>query len=501
MSTITTNWRNAALTLALLWVATAALLHPTFLSMAEIWERSETFAHGYVILPITLWLAWRMRRDLAAIEVAPDWRAMLIIAPLALGWLAARIGGVQVAEQYMLVGIWIASVWLLFGTAMLRAAAFPLGYLLLMVPNGEGLIPPLIEFTADFTVGAIKLIGIPVYRDGPFFTMPSGEWNVVEGCSGLRYLIASITLGVLYAYLTYRTLWKRVAFSLAAVIVPIIANGVRATMIVLIAHYSDMKLALGIDHFIYGWVWFGIVMLLLFSVGMIWREDDDGEKTAPAAVAAKLAWRPIVALLAVLALMPLYEARVAAKPMHQPDLQLPAGTAGWTREETSFTSWAPHWHGMDEQRDGYFRKGEQRVMLRVYWYGAQRQDAELINSRNIMVPEKHPIWRAMGRKIRPAELDGETVELAESRLDSRAENQRLLVWQWHRIQGRDGISPYRAKIELAFSALLGRGDEAATVIVAASYVNDPSEAEKALADFLAAYKAALDARLDRANEP
>lgn len=494
------NWRGAVLLLGLAWLATAALLHPTFWSMAQIWERSETFAHGYVILPIALWLTWRMRHDLAAVQTAPDWRALLCIVPFALGWLAARVGGALVVEQYMLVSIWIATVWLLFGPAMLRAAAFPLGYLLLMVPAGEALIPPLIEFTADFTVGAVQLIGIPVHREGTFFSLPTGDWSVVEGCSGLRYLIASFTLGTLYAYLTYRTLWKRVAFSVAAVVVPIIANGVRATMIVLIAHYSDMKLALGVDHFIYGWVWFGIVMLIMFWVGLIWREDDDTDRQPPAARVARVDWRPALALVALLIAAPAYERQIAAQPMPDVRLALPQG-AGWEREDAAMTSWTPHWQGMDQMLTGHYRAGEQRVMLNVAWYGAQREGAELINSQNIMVPEKHPVWRMLGRKTTRQDLAGGSVELAEAVLDSRAENQRLLVWQWHRIQGRDGISPYRAKIELTLSALLGQGTEAAAVILAAPYENDPAEARAILTAFLAAHKTALDASVDRANEP
>ena len=95
-------------------------------------------------------MTWRNRHVLAGVTTAPDWRALGVILLLGLGWLAARIGGVLVIEQYALVGILVATVWLLMGLAMLRAAAFPLAFLLLMVPNGEGLIPHMIEFTADW---------------------------------------------------------------------------------------------------------------------------------------------------------------------------------------------------------------------------------------------------------------------------------------------------------------------------------------------------------------
>lgn len=496
-----TNWRGALLLLALAWVAVAALLHPTFWSMVQIWERSETFAHGYVILPIALWLTWRNRHVLAGVAAAPDWRALMVILPLGLGWLAARIGGVLVVEQYALVGILVASVWLLMGTAMLRAASFPLAFLLLMVPNGEGLIPHLIEFTADFTVGAVQLIGIPVYREGPFFSLPSGEWNVVEGCSGLRYLIASITLGVLYAYLTYRTPWKRVTFSLAAVIVPIFANGMRATLIVLIAHYSDMKLALGVDHFIYGWVWFGIVMLVMFWVGLIWREDMDETPPPPAAISPRLAYVQAAALAALLGLLALYEGHLDSRAIASPKLALPAPAGGWLRVEAPFSTWEPHWVGMDGKLLGHYRKDDRLVLLFVAWYGAQRQDAELINTQNYMVREKHPEWRSMRRTLKQVEIAGRGLPLAESGLMAQGGNQRILAWQWHRIRGEDDVNPYRAKLDLALSKLLGRPDEATAIIVATPYTENEKAAAETLRNFLAAHKAALDGQLDRIGKP
>jgi exosortase A len=494
-------WRKTLLMLALTLLAVIALLQPTFMSMVDIWERSETFAHGYVILPISLWLIWRNRKHLAAIPAATDWRALAAIVLLGLGWLAARVGGVQIIEQYALVGILISTVWLSLGMQQLRALAFPLAFLLLMVPNGEGLIPPMMEFTADFTVAMVKLIGIPVFREGLFFTLPSGEWSVVEGCSGLRYLISSITLGTLYAYLTYRTWWKRVAFIVAAVIVPVIANGFRATMIVLIAHYSDMKLALGVDHFIYGWVWFGIVMLAMFWVGLFWREDMGEEAEAAPARQPAFAYPAVIALLAVLALLPLYESHLEHRVIATPSLALPTPVADWAREETPFSSWEPHWIGMDQQLLGHYRKGDQRIMLFVAWYGAQRQDAELINSQNYMVRQKHPEWRAMRRVVTQVDLAGRPLPLAESGLLAHGSSQRILVWQWHRIGGKDGIDPYRAKFDLALDKLLGQPDEAAAIIVATPYTEDAKTAAATLADFVASHKAALDSQLDQTGKP
>jgi exosortase A len=487
--------------LALAWLVVAALLQPTFYSMYSIWDRSETYAHGFVILPISLWLIWNDRHRLAAVPAAGDWRALPVIFLMALGWLAASLGGVGVVEQYAFVATWIATVWLVMGLGMLRAAMFPLGYLLLMVPNGESLIQPLVNFTTDFTVGAVHLAGIPVYREGPFFTMPTGEWNVVEGCSGLRYLIASSTLGILYAYLTYRTPWKRVAFSIAAFIVPVFANGMRATIIVFIAHYSDMKLALGVDHFIYGWVWFGIVMLAMFWVGLIWREDEAETPAPPATLAVRSAPAQVAVLAALMALFAIYQGHLAKRPVPTPDLQAPAPAAGWSAADEAFTDWIPQWHGMDSQRLAYYQRGDEKVMVFLAWYGTQRENRQLISSTNVLIRQKHPEWRQVSRDTREVGVAGRPLSVYQGQLFSNLNHQRLLAWQWNRIQGKDVGSPYLAKLDLALAKLLGRQDDGVAVVIASPYPDrdDTAKATAVLDEFLAAHKVELDRLLDRAN--
>ena len=277
--------RSTQLLLAL--IALQVLVYgSTYLSMAQIWWRSETFSHGFLIFPIAAWLVWRNRAELARLPLAPDLRALLPLLALALGWAVARSVDVLVVEQFAVVFMLPVLVWLCLGLRAVWALAFPLAFILLAVPVGEFLIYPMMEFTAAFTVNAVRLTGIPVFWDGMFFTLPSGTWNIVEGCSGVRYIIASVTLGVLYAYLTYYSYWRRAAFILAACLVPVIANGMRAFIIVMLGHFSGMKIATGVDHLIYGWVWFGIVMFFLFWVGGFFRDEhpvgpDSSGQSAP----------------------------------------------------------------------------------------------------------------------------------------------------------------------------------------------------------------------------
>lgn len=491
-------WLKALALLLLTWAAITALLWPTALSMISIWDRSETYAHGYVILPIALWLLWRERHRLAAIDSRADPRALVAVVFLLLLWLVSWAGGVLVAEQYALVGLWIAAVWALLGPKLVWAAAFPLCYLLLMVPNGEFLMQPLMDFTADFTVAAVRLVGLPVYREGTYFSLPSGNWSVVETCSGIRYILASLTLGLLYAYLTYRSLGKRIAFAIASLVVPIIANGFRATMIVLIAHYSDMRLALGVDHYLYGWVWFGIVMLLMFWVGLIWREDvakpaaESPPRPSPTVPRPPLIMAAV--LVSVIALAPLWQ-RTLMQPPPAVTLAAPQPVQAWQETETAFNDWLPRWTGMDAQLTRHHARAADRVLLFVAYYGQQRQDSELINSQNLMVEQEHPRWQNVGQRVRYLDVGGVPYRILEARLRTHG-GERLLAWQWNRVMGRNDLHPLRIKIELALEKVLGGRDDGAAFIIAAPYEEQPAEAERVLRAYLADMGPGLAAMTD-----
>lgn len=498
MSPAIRDWWKAFGLIALVWAALLALLHPTGANMMAIWERSETYAHGYIVLPIALWLVWRKRHQLMATPSAPEpWVLVLALAAAGL-WLVARLMSVNVVEQYALVLLLISAVWMLLGSKASRVMLFPLGFLLLMVPNGDNFLPQLMNITADFTVFALRLWGLPVYREGTFFSLPSGDWSVVEGCSGIRYIISSVTLGLLYAYLTYRTLWKRIAFSVAAFVVPIFANGMRATLIVLIAHYSDMKLALGVDHFIYGWVWFGVVMLIMFAVGNLWREDTLAEEHhAPPALSPKLGILPAGVLLALVAVFPWYESHLNSRAPLPSPLARVSAPPGWNPTPAPVTEWMPRWEGLDDQRTLHLEKNGDQVMLFLGWYGAQRQGAELVNFDNQLVPQKHPIWRKPTEIGREVGIDGQKLDLREATVDSLVKGQRLLVWYWNRIPGRSTTSALDIKLALGLRKLRNSDDAGAVVILASPYPDRPETAEAALRRFVADLQPGLNPLLDK----
>ncbi len=134
-------------------------------------------------------------------------------------------------------------------------------------------MPRLMDWTADFTVAALRLSGVPVYREGVHFVIPTGQWSVIEACSGIKFLIASLMAGSLYAWLMYRSTGRRLAFIAASIAVPIIANWLRAYLIVMVGHLSKNRLMTNEDHIVFGWILFGAIMLLLYWQAARWRED------------------------------------------------------------------------------------------------------------------------------------------------------------------------------------------------------------------------------------
>lgn len=483
-------WAMSIALVLLTWAAIVALLFPSAASMVQIWDSSETYAHGYVILPLALWLIWRKRHEALATPTAPDVKAIPVVAMLCLVWVASRVAGIQVGEHFALVSLLIAALWMLLGWRLFWVLFFPFSYLLFMVPSGAELTEPLINFTADFTVFVLRLLGFPVYREGTYFSIPSGDWSVVEACSGLRYFLSSLVLGSLYAYLTYKTWWKRLAFGIASIVVPILANGFRAVIIVLIGHYSGMTLAVGIDHLIYGWVWFGIVMLFLFWVGNFWREDRiDGQRAETAATPAspvvlpRPAWFMALLLVSLVAAFPTYERQISSRPPVPSPLEHVTVPTGWQPTDKPVTQWKPRWQGPDDERTLHLMNGDKAVMVYIGWYGTQRQDRELISSQNVLAPEKDDPWRKTMESGKTVALAANThLAIKEALVDSPIHGQRLLVWHWNRIAGHNSTGSVDGKLAIAWRKLTGRSDAGTVIILATPYMEKPSEAEPILTE-------------------
>jgi len=173
--TASSRWRITLVACGVVFIALLALFWQTAQGMVYIWYNFETYTHGFLILPISLWLIWQKRKYLAAYTPQPSPGFLILVAGALFLWALSRLAGVQVLEQLAFVAIIITSLNSVLGWQVSRFLVFPLLFLFFAVPMGEDLVPPMMEFTATFTVEALKLTGIPVQDDGPkeLFTEPT----------------------------------------------------------------------------------------------------------------------------------------------------------------------------------------------------------------------------------------------------------------------------------------------------------------------------------------
>jgi exosortase A len=467
---------------------------PTSASMVAIWNRSETFAHGFLVVPAALWFVWTSRAQLAATEVKPWWPALIALAGAGFIWLLGELTSALAPTQWAMVLMVPCAVLALFGWGWLRVLGFPLAFLFFAVPFGEAFVPTLIDWTADFTVAAVKASGVPVFREGTFFVTPGGRWSVVEACSGIRYLIASLLVGVLYAWTVYRSPLRRVVFIGLSVVVPIVANWFRAYLIVMIGHLSDNRIAVGVDHILYGWVFFGIVIGLMFWIGSRWREDGSREPRAAASIVPAASALPrsnswtmpslaiLVAAVMLLGAWPLALAALQSAGDKRP-LQLSAvpGAAGWSETQTAIAEWQPVLQGpAGTQRMSFSRDGA-TVTLFIGYYRDQKQGSELVNSMNRLLPADDTPWNQIGRGSTAANFGADSSSVRTASL--RSGPRRLRVWHWYWLDGQFTSSDTAAKLSLALDRLLMRTDTSAWIAISTSAETD-ADADQVLAAFV-----------------
>lgn len=430
--------------------------HETALAMGSIWWRSDTFAHAMLVPPISIWLIWRDRQRWLALTPSRWAWGLLPLAGAAVLGLLGELAQVAAASQFALVFALQALTLLVLGPTVARALAFPLLFLLFAVPVGEFMLPWMMGWTADFTVAALRLVGVPVYREGLQFVIPSGHWSVVEACSGVRYLMASMMVGTLFAYLNFNTLGRRLAFVGVSIAVPLLANWLRAFGIVMLGHLSGNKLATGVDHLVYGWLFFGVVMLLMFMIGA--RFAQDPLPTLARSTGASPVSAPLVILaLAFATVVAPMAAASWLRGLHpvQTDPVWPPSPNGWEAQaapadwELAIEKPGAHW------RRQFAQPGGLGVAFDLAFYPRQRLGSKAVSGENVLVRADDERWQVLSR-----ESSGWLLKRRSATDDARA-----LLRRWHWVNGQFIESPAMAKIAHALQLLQGRGDAAALVVL------------------------------------
>jgi exosortase A len=381
-------WRLHLAALGMVAAALLVLFRADAVDMVRIWNDSSTFNHCFLILPITAWLVWQRLPELRRLVPSIWFPGVAVTAAGAATWLLGEAGGLALLRHAGLVLMLQGTVVAALGKPVARALAFPLFYMIFLAPFGEELVPPLQLLTARMCMALLDLIGIPAHLEGVFISTPTGLFEVAEACSGINFLVAMLAYGALVANLCFRSWPRRAAFMLAAVAIPIIANGVRAWGTIVVASFAGIEFASGFDHILYGWIFFAIVIALLMAAG--WRFFDrrptdpwfDPARLQPKAepMIAPVPLAGVAVALLLVSVTPIgWTSHLAAAAVRSvPETIAMPTVSGWQQtSDAAKRRWQPRFDGADLVRGARFRDREGRTVdLVVALFASQREGAE-----------------------------------------------------------------------------------------------------------------------------
>lgn len=269
---VPTAWRMPLVRLALAWCLLVAVAWEAWGTMAWHWWNASTYNHILLIPPILVWLVRQRWSELSRLTPSTWWPGLVLLVFGMMVWRVGAAFDVNLVSQFGAVMMLQSAVATLLGPRVTAGLLFPLGYMLFLVPFGDEIVPPLQDVTAKLAVWLTHASGVPATLDGIYIDTPAGLFIVARACSGVKFLVAMAALGALVAHTSFASPLRRTLFMAAAVVVPILANGVRAWGTIYVAQSQGLEFAAGFDHIVYGWIFFAVVMVVL--IGGAWRYFD-----------------------------------------------------------------------------------------------------------------------------------------------------------------------------------------------------------------------------------
>lgn len=454
-------------------------LHPTALSMAKTWLSSSSYHHGVAVAPLALLMIMTRPR----IDPATGPLSLVAIVGAAFLWLAGRAAGVAIVEQFAFVTLLIAGAWMMFGSGAAKLWALPLLFLYFMVPFGEVLIPFLQMLTANAVTGALNILGVNAVIDGTLIRTEAGLFEIAEACAGLNFLLAALMVACVYASQTLHRFKTRIVFVMIAAAVALVANFLRAFLLILIATVSNMRYAVGPDHMLLGLVLYAAVFFILFWIGAKIRKPQGvGFEHAP--VRARRAWRFPLALAA---LVPVIAASVYATYVTDggaatsPAPKLASLSAPGWRVLPAPQNWNPAINADETETVTYDRYG-QRVYVSFALFDRDRPGREIVTYLNSAANGDD--WRKIADREEVVYLFGGSKEIPLEIL-AGPDRRRLLVLTayW---RGDDVYTNTLAfKWAQMKDKIMGVNPPGGIIMIAADYAGDPADALTRIRGFTA----------------
>ena len=442
--------------------------------LVATWSSRDEYSHGFIIPLVSMYLVWINRRRLAALTPTPSYGlGLLAVLASALLLVMGRVGSVLVFEQFSFVFMIGALVLLQLGMPYLRATAFPIAYLVFMLPVVDEVVGPiqgpLRQMTAEMSVAMLNLLGFPVLLQGLYIVLPRITLEVAQQCSGANFLVATIAIGIPLALLVLKSRLNQVILLISAVAIALVANWMRVALIGIGAYYEYPVLH-GPFHVLNGLLAAQIGFVYLFVAAWalsktprerLLRARTEGRETAPlpsastpAVVPAAAGWTAVGLLGAMLLVLSTYDR--GPVPLRA-GADLPFAVGEWV-EVSRRVDLAPfRLESADREIVRVYRNPTGReVQVYIAYFNAQRQGKELVNDHTRHLHDAAAQWRL------PLEPSG-AVSVNRGRLSARRGDYRIVFW--YDLNGEVIADRYRAMGKSIVRALVNGRTNGALVVV------------------------------------
>ncbi len=459
--------------------------------MAGEWSGSSgVLSHGYLVAAISVWLLARSLNNFAATTIRPAWWGLPVVLGLSLTWLLGFVANVAAVQTVVLPILLLAATVTAFGVQSSRTIAFPILYFSFALPAWEHLQFVFQELTVRVVHLLILISDIPAYVDGNFVFLGVGTFEIAGGCSGLSFILAGLSLAVLYGHLYYSSWKQKIILIAVTVLVSMIGNWIRVFVIIVIGYVSEMQSPIIGDHLTYGWILFSVLMIPLAFFAR-WLENGSSARQPTPPIATKSGASPeptrfsliaLTATMIALAVGPVWALAVvpSGADRESVSLQFPDAPQGWHGPSPSAWGWQPIFNGATAEQVVEYRSETEMVLAYENIYLTQDQGKELIYFANDIKGD----W-SLDRDVQMPALVTAGSAGDFRQLNVRNLNGSWLIWYRYSINGRPVTNELEGKLIQAMATLRGF-PEAGIIAFAGMCKSSCEETQLVMTEFVGA---------------
>jgi exosortase D (VPLPA-CTERM-specific) len=457
-----------------LWLAAALVLMATAFwgGIAELitrWDKQEEYSHGYLLPLITAYFIWQKKNILRQSEFKPSWYGLVLILIALAVFVVGEISALFILTQYALIFVLLGLALAIMGWPAVKPVIIPILLLAFAIP-----LPYFLEaslsanlqlLSSKLGVSFIRWCQIPVYLEGNVIDLGGFKLQVVEACSGLRYLFPLLSLGFICGYLFEAEFWKRALVVLSTIPITILMNSFRIGMIGVLVDNWGIEMAEGFLHDFEGWIvfmaCFGVLfieMALLNKIGSANKPlmdvfgltqdaplDETGCRIEIRAISKPLIASVAALFISFLAVKSL-DTRSEIIPARSKFPVFPEQIGDWHGIQTSMESNISEFLGVsDYLLSNYTTANNQLINFYVAYYESQRKGVSP-HSPRVCIP---------GGGWQIAEIERTQIgDLPINRIIIKKGDNAQLVYYWFQQRGRRFANEYLMKWYLFKDALL-----------------------------------------------